>query len=177
MRGGCAAAGGIPLPSGCAQFSLSAGYARLYTARISQRMLQVVHMLPWPVYSPDISLIEHIWDVIGRHLQILPLPHSEELWQIADWEWKAIPQNFIRTLTESLPRHCCFVYRRPQWSLPTSYWAEAVRALHYKYHFKIKITYFLLMCLSVCEVSSHPSHSFSVLHFQCHLVCLKFKFI
>ncbi|GFU55430.1 HTH_Tnp_Tc3_2 domain-containing protein [Trichonephila clavipes] len=35
-------------------------------------------MLPWPAYSPDISPIEHVWDVIGHRLQTLPLPRSND---------------------------------------------------------------------------------------------------
>ncbi|UYV67029.1 hypothetical protein LAZ67_4003689 [Cordylochernes scorpioides] len=46
--------------------------ARPHTARISQQALQDVQMLPWPPYSPDLSPIEHVWDIIGRRLHALP---------------------------------------------------------------------------------------------------------
>ncbi|UYV83242.1 hypothetical protein LAZ67_23000264, partial [Cordylochernes scorpioides] len=79
--------------------------ARPHTARISQQALQDVQMLPWPPYSPDLSPIEHVWDIIGRRLHALPQPHSEdELWQMVEREWRAIPQDAIRTLIDSLPR-------------------------------------------------------------------------
>ncbi|UYV64847.1 hypothetical protein LAZ67_3002151 [Cordylochernes scorpioides] len=79
--------------------------ARPHTARISQQALQDVQMLPWPPYSPDLSPIEHVWDIIGRRLHALPQPRSEdELWQMVEREWKAIPQDAIRTLIDSLPR-------------------------------------------------------------------------
>ncbi|UYV63067.1 hypothetical protein LAZ67_2003045 [Cordylochernes scorpioides] len=79
--------------------------ARPHTARISQRALQDVQMLPWPPYSPDLSSIEHVWDIIGRRLHALPQPRSEdELWQMVEREWRAIPQDAIRTLIDSLPR-------------------------------------------------------------------------
>ncbi|UYV68990.1 CLCN3 [Cordylochernes scorpioides] len=42
--------------------------ARPHTARISQQALQDVQMLHWPPYSPDLSPIEHVWDIIGRRL-------------------------------------------------------------------------------------------------------------
>ncbi|UYV64113.1 hypothetical protein LAZ67_2006599 [Cordylochernes scorpioides] len=62
-------------------------------------------MLPWPPYSPDLSPIEHVWDIIGRRLHALPQPRSEdELWQMVEREWRAIPQDAIRTLIDSLPR-------------------------------------------------------------------------
>ncbi|UYV83536.1 Transposase [Cordylochernes scorpioides] len=79
--------------------------ARPHTARISQQALQDVQMLPWPPYSPDLSPIEHVWDIIGRRLHALPEPRSEdELWQMVEREWRAIPQDAIRTLIDSLPR-------------------------------------------------------------------------
>ncbi|UYV80324.1 hypothetical protein LAZ67_18002397 [Cordylochernes scorpioides] len=79
--------------------------ARPHTARISQQALQDVQMLPWPPYSPDLSPIEHVWDIIGRRLHALPQPRSEdELWQMVEREWIAIPQDAIRTLIDSLPR-------------------------------------------------------------------------
>ncbi|UYV82472.1 hypothetical protein LAZ67_21002364 [Cordylochernes scorpioides] len=57
--------------------------ARPHTARISQQALQDVQILPWPPYSPDLSPIEHVWDIIGRRLHALPQPRSEdELWQM-----------------------------------------------------------------------------------------------
>ncbi|UYV73407.1 Transposase [Cordylochernes scorpioides] len=79
--------------------------ARPHTARISQQALQDVQMLLWPPYSPDLSPIEHVWDIIGRRLHALPQPRSEdELWQMVEREWRAIPQGAIRTLIDSLPR-------------------------------------------------------------------------
>ncbi|UYV84668.1 Transposase [Cordylochernes scorpioides] len=79
--------------------------ARPHTARISQQALQDVQMLPWPPYSPDLSPIKHVWDIIGRRLHALPQPRSEdELWQMVEREWRAIPQDAIRTLIDSLPR-------------------------------------------------------------------------
>ncbi|UYV64886.1 hypothetical protein LAZ67_3002285 [Cordylochernes scorpioides] len=79
--------------------------ARPHTARISQQALQDVQMLPWPPYSPDLSPIEHVWDIIGRRLHALPQPRSEdELWQMVEREWRAIPQDATRTLIDSLPR-------------------------------------------------------------------------
>ncbi|UYV68505.1 hypothetical protein LAZ67_5004533 [Cordylochernes scorpioides] len=90
--------------------------ARPHTARISQQALQDVQMLPWPPYSPDLSPIEHVWDINGRRLHALPQPRSEdELWQMVEREWRAIPQDAIRTLIDSLPRRvaACIAVRAP----------------------------------------------------------------
>ncbi|UYV75264.1 hypothetical protein LAZ67_12003162 [Cordylochernes scorpioides] len=91
--------------------------ARPHTARISQQALQDVQMLPWPTYSPDLSPIEHVLDIIGRRLHALPQPRSEdELWQMVEREWRAIPQDAIRTLIDSLPRRvaACIAVRELQ---------------------------------------------------------------
>ncbi|GFW26512.1 hypothetical protein TNCV_1164481 [Trichonephila clavipes] len=37
-----------------------------HMARVSQDCLCYVIILPWPSRSPDLSLIEHIWDHLGR---------------------------------------------------------------------------------------------------------------
>ncbi|UYV84066.1 hypothetical protein LAZ67_X001042, partial [Cordylochernes scorpioides] len=97
--------------------------ARPHTARISQQALQDVQMLPWPPYSPDLSPIEHVWDIIGRRLHALPQPRSEdELWQMVERERRAMPQDAIRTLIDSLPRRvaACIAVRDHLLFVPVS---------------------------------------------------------
>ncbi|GBN73285.1 Transposable element Tc1 transposase [Araneus ventricosus] len=48
--------------------------SRPHTAVVTQHALQSVDMLPWPARSPDVSLIEHVWDITGRQLQRHPQP-------------------------------------------------------------------------------------------------------
>ncbi|GBM11358.1 hypothetical protein AVEN_13585-1 [Araneus ventricosus] len=47
---------------------------RPHTAIVTQHALQSFHMLPWPARLPDLSPIEHVWDIIGRQLQRHPQP-------------------------------------------------------------------------------------------------------
>ncbi|KFM73731.1 Transposable element Tcb1 transposase, partial [Stegodyphus mimosarum] len=58
--------------------------ARPHTARIVKSFFaaQQVQLLPWPACSPDMSPIEHVWDVIGRRLARDPRPvaSADELW-------------------------------------------------------------------------------------------------
>ncbi|GFX44013.1 transposable element Tcb1 transposase [Trichonephila clavipes] len=73
----------------------------------AQRYVQNVlrPRLPWPAYSSDLSPIEHVWEVIVRRLQTLPLPRTnDQLWQIVEREWRTIPQDTIRTLIDSVPK-------------------------------------------------------------------------
>ncbi|UYV76036.1 hypothetical protein LAZ67_13002273 [Cordylochernes scorpioides] len=82
----------------------------------------------WPPYSPDLSPIEHVWDIIGCRLHALPQPRSEdELWQMVEREWRAIPQDAIRTLIDSLPRRvaACIAVRGTNYPI----WALKVESL------------------------------------------------
>ncbi|UYV65858.1 hypothetical protein LAZ67_3005722 [Cordylochernes scorpioides] len=100
------------------------------TARISQQALQDVHMLPLPPYSPDVSPIKHIWDIIGCCLHALPQPRSEdELRQMVEREWRAIPQDTICSLT--LPRRvvACIAKRAPVRSQVTKIHKEIISNL------------------------------------------------
>ncbi|GFT89176.1 transposable element Tc1 transposase [Trichonephila clavipes] len=90
--------------------------AHPHTDRISQHALRGVQMLPRPAYSPDLSPIEHVWDVLGCRLQTLPLPlprTNDQLWQMVEREWRTFPQDTIRTLIDSVPRRVssCIVTR------------------------------------------------------------------
>ncbi|GFV12374.1 transposable element Tc1 transposase [Trichonephila clavipes] len=66
----------IPYLQGLPNAIFQQDNARPHTTRISQHALRGIQMLPWPAYSPDLSPIEHVWDVIGRRLQTLPLPRT-----------------------------------------------------------------------------------------------------
>ncbi|KAJ8878666.1 hypothetical protein PR048_019251 [Dryococelus australis] len=67
-----------------------------------------VPMLPWPARSPDMSSIEHIWDMVGRQLVLHgPLPTTVEgLWTRIQTAWREIPQEDIQRAgngTSSVP--------------------------------------------------------------------------
>ena len=52
--------------------------ARPHRARIVDGFLQAnnVRHLEWPAMSPDLSCIEHVWDVLGRAVQKRMTEHS-----------------------------------------------------------------------------------------------------
>ncbi|GBM91450.1 hypothetical protein AVEN_226832-1 [Araneus ventricosus] len=85
--------------------------ARSHTAAVTQHTLQSVDMLPWPARSPELSPIEHVWDIIGRqlhrHLQsALTVPALIHQVQQA---WNSIPQTDIRHLYDTMHArlHAC----------------------------------------------------------------------
>ncbi|GFU31038.1 transposable element Tc1 transposase [Trichonephila clavipes] len=91
----------IPYLQGLSNAVFQQDNARPHTARISQHALRGVQMLPWAAYSPDLSPIAHVWDVIGCRLQTLPLPRTNDpLWQMVEREWRTIHQDTIRTLID-----------------------------------------------------------------------------
>ncbi len=58
--------------------------------------------LAWPVYSPDMSPIEHVWDALDRCIrQRVPVPANIQQLHTAN-----IPQATTNTLINSMRRRC-----------------------------------------------------------------------
>ena len=79
--------------------------ARPHRARIVDGFLQAnnVRRSEWPAMSPDLSCIEHVWDVLGRAVQERMTEHSTiaDLRRFLGEEWQRIPQATIRKLVFS----------------------------------------------------------------------------
>jgi hypothetical protein len=67
-----------------------------------------INVLPWPSKSPDLNLIEHLWDELAKRVrQRQPPPQTlDQLRQMLQQEWRTIPRNNVRKLIESMPRMC-----------------------------------------------------------------------
>ncbi|CAH1957897.1 unnamed protein product [Acanthoscelides obtectus] len=65
-----------------------------------------VTLLTWPPRSPDLSPIEHVWDMMGRRLLNLQRPPQtlEALREELMVAWNEIPQEDIDHLIRSMPR-------------------------------------------------------------------------
>ncbi|GFW48426.1 transposable element Tcb1 transposase [Trichonephila clavipes] len=75
--------------------------AQSQMARVSQYCLRTVTPLPWPVRSPDLSPIEHIWDHLGRRVGH---PTSlNELEARKQQIWNEMSQVIIQNLYASMP--------------------------------------------------------------------------
>lgn len=84
--------------------------ARPHVARICTQFLEAenVPVLAWPAYSPDMSPIEHVWDVLDRRIrQRVPVPTNiQQLRTAIEEEWTNIPQATIDNLINSMRRRC-----------------------------------------------------------------------
>lgn len=84
--------------------------ARPHRARAVNDYLQHQHVtrMDWPARSPDMSPIEHLWDVLGRRVRANhpPAVDLNALFLQLQQEWQAIPQNTIRRLVDSMRQRC-----------------------------------------------------------------------
>ena len=72
---------------------------------VCQQFLQEegIDAMDWPVRSPDLNPIEHIWDIMSRSIA----PQTvQELADALVQVWEEIPQETIHHLIRSMPRHC-----------------------------------------------------------------------
>ncbi|GFX43519.1 transposable element Tcb2 transposase [Trichonephila clavipes] len=75
--------------------------ARPHTARVAQDFLRHFQTLPWPARSPNLSLVEHVWDQLKRQM---PSCHSVHDLEFAVQDlWAHLPQDNIRCLINSTP--------------------------------------------------------------------------
>ncbi|GFX48083.1 transposable element Tcb2 transposase [Trichonephila clavipes] len=64
--------------------------------------------MEWSACSPDMNLIEHVWDALGRRVAGRQAPPQtlQELERALLEEWDIIPQLVINSLIDSMPQRC-----------------------------------------------------------------------
>ena len=81
---------------------------RLHVASICTQFLEAenVPVLPWPVFSPDMSPIEHVWEALDWRVRqcVLVPPIFSNFSQPLKWD--NIPQATINSLINSMWRSC-----------------------------------------------------------------------
>ncbi|GFW39800.1 transposable element Tcb1 transposase [Trichonephila clavipes] len=62
-------------------------------------------LLPWPVYSPDMSPIEHVRDLVGRYLTRYSRSAASKVELLLRIQaiWNSLPQADIQNLFDSMP--------------------------------------------------------------------------
>ncbi|GFW80954.1 transposable element Tcb2 transposase [Trichonephila clavipes] len=82
--------------------------ARPHVAKTVRDFCSAQHMqlLPWPAYSPDMSPIEHVWDLVGRRLawDQRPAASKDELLLHIQAIWNSLPQADIQNLFNTMLR-------------------------------------------------------------------------
>uniref|UniRef100_A0A8C7PIK9 Transposase Tc1-like domain-containing protein n=1 Tax=Oncorhynchus mykiss TaxID=8022 RepID=A0A8C7PIK9_ONCMY len=91
-------------------FLLMQDNARPHVAGVCQQFLQEegIDAMDWPARSPDLNLIEHIWDIMSRsiHQRHVAPQTVQELADALVQVWEEIPQETIRHLIRIMPRRC-----------------------------------------------------------------------
>uniref|UniRef100_A0A8K9XZB2 Transposase Tc1-like domain-containing protein n=1 Tax=Oncorhynchus mykiss TaxID=8022 RepID=A0A8K9XZB2_ONCMY len=91
-------------------FLLMQDNARPHVAGVCQQFLQEegIDAMDWPVRSPDLNPIEHIWDIMSRsiHQRHIAPQTVQELADALVQVWEEIPQETMRHLIRSMPRRC-----------------------------------------------------------------------
>ena len=54
--------------------------------------------------SPDLNVIEHLWDELGRSMQNRMCTSKDQLKNALQEEWNKISSNVCKNLVESMPR-------------------------------------------------------------------------
>lgn len=81
-----------------------------HTARVTKSFLdqQVregnLQTMTWPPQSPDLNIIEHVWEHMNRERVKAAPRNKEELWIVLQRAWRNFPTHLIKKLFESLPR-------------------------------------------------------------------------
>ncbi|GFT10800.1 transposable element Tcb2 transposase [Trichonephila clavipes] len=89
-----------PLLNGLPAAIFQQGNAHPHTARVAQDFLRHFQTLTWPVRSPDLSPVEHVWDQLKWQMPSCHSVHDLEL-AVQDL-WAHLPQDSIRCLN-SMP--------------------------------------------------------------------------
>ncbi len=65
-----------------------------------------IDLLPWAPSSPDMNIIEHVWDHLDKKVRSRKnLPRNRnEFWEALEEEWYAIDVEYIKGLYASMPR-------------------------------------------------------------------------
>jgi transposase len=81
--------------------------ALIHKAKIVQKWLleQPFSTLEWPVQSPDLNPIEHVWVILKRHLNSYSTPPTSllQLWECVEESFRTITTNECERLYASMP--------------------------------------------------------------------------
>ncbi|GFV45265.1 transposable element Tcb2 transposase [Trichonephila clavipes] len=87
--------------------------ARPHRAHLVENMLEAetIQRMELPACSPDLNPIEHVWDMLRRHIAARPRPPAtvRDLEIALLEEWNSIPQSLIDNFIASMANRCAAV--------------------------------------------------------------------
>lgn len=85
--------------------------AAVHTAKHVREFLKEngVRLLTWPAQSPDMSPIEHIWQLMKQGIEKKTFANRDELWKELKEIWASITPEQCAALVNACPRHCAVV--------------------------------------------------------------------
>jgi hypothetical protein len=105
----------VPYLNGLHNPTFQQDNARSDTASVTRQSFDCIQvtLLPWSSDSPDLSPIEHVWDMIGVNIGNLQHPPNTlmELRPRIQEIWDEIPQTDIDNVIFSMPRRVAECFR------------------------------------------------------------------
>ena len=103
----------VPFLQAHPDMTLQHDSATSHTARSVCDILQDrnVSVLPWPLKSPDLNPIVHVWDLLDRRVRARAIPprNVRELAAALVEEWGNISRQELANLVQSMRRRCTAV--------------------------------------------------------------------
>ena len=81
-----------------------------HTANVMKNYLQhkeeqgVLEVMVWPPQSPDLNIIESVWDSMKRQKDLRQPTSTGDLWLVLQGVWNKLPAEFLPKLCASVPR-------------------------------------------------------------------------
>ena len=81
-----------------------------HTANVIQNYLQrkeeqgVLEVMVWPPQSPDLNIIESVWDSMKRQKDLRQPTSTGDLWLVLQDVWNNLLAEFLQKLCASVPR-------------------------------------------------------------------------
>jgi hypothetical protein len=80
---------------------------------------QSFDLLDWPAQSPDLNIIENVWNIMVQRLEMYTCTNEDELRAAIINIWDSIDYDLIKKLYDSIPHRLCRVIESN--GLPTKY--------------------------------------------------------